>query len=1138
MPAIDANRNASRKAVKKAKVKRPPAPKVKAPSKAVVKRAQTQQQQYVSQGRAVEKAGNEQRKVRVARQKATAKTVTRAGDNKSDADRKRGTEYVRKQYIKQYGAERARKFYREGTTVPPLTAARTRLRKEQGGDTPKLYTSAARAPVLTALEQTTRPLHGIAAAERSVIKSIKTTGHPDPVKAIKAAGRGLANKDKSTASDVLGDLGVKNKTVKSVGGFALDVVGDPTTYVTGGAGSIARRSAEKAATRVEKKALDKGLTSDQAKRMGDRARKRVEQTGDQTKGVTVTYAGREVPGVRVATAHASKPVRKAAAKVIPKKARGTARSVVADVNPNAAPVGVAKETSRKAVQATRTARGTTNRGARRAVHLAHGIKKQIGEDNYNAVVDAIEAGKIRRLPEHLRSHAVTLRSEMKHVRRVQRRAGVAVADATKSPQIKGYVPRQLTEDAKQEAGKTQRPTVIKPQSSKRRTEKRPLAVVREEQPGKYREDLHALAADRVAEGSAAAAKSTLAQDLADLGRPVKRGQDIHIADGEAVYHVKAGAAPREVTDKTELARANRPLVLNKKESKVKGATPKQVGAGRYVVLNKELVEKSVQAASPAMQGPGIVHALDKTTAGFKRLAIATPGFHVRNLVGDIANAYLGQPTHRLPGNMRRAGKVLKAHGAGEKAMRQLKPSEIGQATLKTKRYGNVTYDEVAKELAQRGAFRSGYIAGELRELSASGGKSTGKIAASIRKGREAVGSTRAGQFSKRLVLNREDLPRLATAMEQLRRGASWEEAARGVSELHFDYQHLTNFERQIARRAAPFYTWSARNIPLQARKYVTRPGKYANFQKIREESAKASGVEQQDPQTKDLYRQLEQAGVELPGGYEKYLSEWEQRNAGIPLSLAGKQFTVSSGLPLSDLNELPGAALGHQLDEWYQKGMSLTGPIPKYFVEFFDNHSFFFRDQLERDNSPLVAAPAWANTLPGPIKKAAGLTPDYIDKKTGKKTWGWKGKADYVFSAIPGTPNYIKQLSTGGTDRRGKSTGGKLLGWVGLKSVPVDPVKNAVNLAYARLDEIGKRKSELNQTGVGVTKGRQETPEYRKLLAQEKVLKRIAYTGKAAQGYKVLPSQGGPSVSTQEFKFDSGTRGFKFDQGSSGFKFK
>jgi hypothetical protein len=64
-----------------------------------------------------------------------------------------------------------------------------------------------------------------------------------------------------------------------------------------------------------------------------------------------------------------------------------------------------------------------------------------------------------------------------------------------------------------------------------------------------------------------------------------------------------------------------------------------------------------------------------------------------------------------------------------------------------------------------------------------------------------------------------------------------------------------------------------------------------------------------------------------------------------------------------------------------------------------------------------------------------------------------------------------------------------------------------VNLAYARQAEIQKRLSALRQQGIGRYK---PTPEWRKLNDQLRIVTEIAFQGKAAQGYKVLPTQGGP----------------------------
>jgi hypothetical protein len=1069
--------------------------------------------------------------------------------------------------------------------------------------------SVAQAPVLKVLEQTTRPLHAVAGGADAAVQG-KNVLH--------AAGRGIQNKDKTTFSDVLGHAGVHNKLVKGAVGFGLDVAFDPTTYVTFGAGSVAAKAGAKAAAQAEKKALKAGLTKDQAARMADRARKQTERTADQAKGATVKVAGREVPGVRKATAKAVKPARAAGRKAVPGKIREAARAAAADLNPDIAPVGVAKETSRRAVQATRTARAKITGGAHEAQQHAVGIRGMVGEANYSRIIDAIENGTIRDLPDELRAAAVRVRSQFRYANRQRKQAGIRGGEIKDRPQVKvpdvvadtdatakavgkarraeaaaargaeaaqyvhdvhqgraevlsrnvsgsnaeraaergrrkrrsrlapryaagghgvqqtatafrdaeqalrnatanreaaeaaheaekaaaaaqrsanaralkinakraaapkEYIPHRLTDEAiNAEQKATSRGTgrkVIRPTSSMARTDNRPLSVLRDEMPGRYSEDLPALYAERKTEGATSVARADLNRRIADLGRTVRKGHDITLEPGEGVYHV-TGSDIRKVADKKELARL--------------ADTGSHSGPmrGRYVILNDDVVKRAIEGSHPTMQGPGIVRGLDAVQGGFKRIALATPGFHVRNLVGDTQNAYLGQPGHRLPRNMTQAARVLKAEGRSDKALRTLAKPAGKAGTIKTGRYGRVTYDEVARQLKAHGAMRSGYTARELPELS---------------KGRVLAHAPRS---YKRALLNREDLPRITTAVEALKRGATWEQAAQRVADYHFDYAHLTQFERQIARRAAPFYTFTARNIPRQFKSLATHPGKFANYQKLIEEASKAAGMDDEARKHRELANQLRAAGVKLPHRWEAMMSEWEQRNAGIPLDWRGQKFTVSFGLPLAQaLNEVPGAAGGDQAMEYFKTASSLVTPIVKDPVEYFANYSFFFRDQIERDETPLVSAPSYVGRLPDGVRKDLRVA-KITDKRTGKKVWAWPGKVDYIVKTVPGLPQYAQQLATEGTNRRGKGTAGKALQLFGVRAEPFDPARTLVNLAYQQQDKIAKAKARLNQQGVNA---KNPTAEYRKLQLQEKMLAGVAYQGRQAQGYKVLPVTGGP----------------------------
>jgi hypothetical protein len=234
-----------------------------------------------------------------------------------------------------------------------------------------------------------------------------------------------------------------------------------------------------------------------------------------------------------------------------------------------------------------------------------------------------------------------------------------------------------------------------------------------------------------------------------------------------------------------------------------------------------------------------------------------------------------------------------------------------------------------------------------------------------------------------------------------------------------------------------------------------------------------------------------------------------------PVNWRGHKFTVSFGIPLTQgLNEVPGAAGKGQADEYFKTAMSLVTPVVKNPIEYFNNYSFFFRDQIERDDSPLVSAPSYVSKLSDGTRKDLGIVRG-LDKRTGKIIWRWPGKLDYIVKTVPGLPQYAQQLATEGTNRRGKGTGGKLLQVMGVRAEPFDPDRTITNLAYERISEIDKRQAALRQSvnpknNLPVS-AKNPTPEYIKLSQQLKIAQQITYQGQKAQDYKVLPKLGAPA---------------------------
>jgi hypothetical protein len=80
----------------------------------------------------------------------------------------------------------------------------------------------------------------------------------------------------------------------------------------------------------------------------------------------------------------------------------------------------------------------------------------------------------------------------------------------------------------------------------------------------------------------------------------------------------------------------------------------------------------------------------------------------------------------------------------------------------------------------------------------------------------------------------QDTPRIALFLDRMKKvsgtGVSYEDAVRSSidhTKKHlFDYTDLTKFEQQ-AKAFIPFYTWTAKNLPLQIEKLVTDTGKFA-----------------------------------------------------------------------------------------------------------------------------------------------------------------------------------------------------------------------------------------------------------------------------------------------------------------------
>lgn len=968
------------------------------------------------------------------------------------------------------------------------------------------------------LGETLRPIHAVAGAADAAVqgKSLSEIG--------KAASRGIQNKDKKLFSDVLKTLGAP-KAVQSALGLTLDIALDPTTYLTGGASAVGKGAASKAGAQAAAQAA-RGADAAAARAVADSIRKsrargasdtvaraaaaeagkaakkahltRAKERGkqaaarkqatyaDKGRGIDIRFAGKSVPGVTRATAKTGKGIKAVAAQAPQpvKKAGRISREGVREVRPTLAPAGANKAQFAEAQAIAREARAGTNAGAITADREARGLaariaklEKQHGPTVKADVIHAIETGKIGTLPVGLQQTAREIRDHYKHMKRLRTRAGIregTIKNGRYFPHAREdalHARMGIVEDATTSvAGASTRRTGPSPEGSGRRTDIRPLReasadrVARGE--SKFSTDIPLVTSNYASSTARAVAENNALKQLASIGRPYKVGDTLKA--GEAVYH----------------------LGYSGKNSKF-GLRPVKDGEarrnGKYVVLEEKVVDTTMARMKPAIAETMAGRGFDRMTGGFKRIATFTPGFHIRNAIGDTQMAYLSQPGRVLPRNTAQAIKANRANVALEKAQAKSLGAKAPVSGKTIKVAGERMPIEQFVAMAQKlGVTQSGQISRELADLA---GAALGNPRVG---GRVSRGARKATDPISRGMRGRENVTRLSTFKHGLDGGMTPREAANFSLGTHIDYGLLTTLERKAMRRAMPFYTFSARAIPFHAEKLITNPGKFAAYAKIIDEGAKAAGLED---------------------GWWNGASEFHQRAMGVPLKVNGDVVLVSAGLPMQMLNELPtSTSPGKYADEILNYVAQMTTPIVKSPIEFWQNYSFFFRDKIEQPNRPLVSAPRWVKALPRDAQKKLGVTSIY-DPKLERMVPGWPAKTNYIAKSIPGPVSLIQNLLTEGTSKRNQGTAAKIIGAAGIKVDDYDPAKVALDNSYELAEKIKKERAKVKQ---------QVGPEYKDSVEYQRLsqeLKQVEAAREMLSGQAATPTS---STSTKRAPVASG----------------
>ncbi len=228
-------------------------------------------------------------------------------------------------------------------------------------------------------------------------------------------------------------------------------------------------------------------------------------------------------------------------------------------------------------------------------------------------------------------------------------------------------------------------------------------------------------------------------------------------------------------------------------------------------------------------------------------------------------------------------------------------------------------------------------------------------------------------FPRRMMGFVEDRIRYPLFAYRLAEGDSFQEAAKVVMKYHFDYspEGLTFFEREVMRRAMPFYRWSRGNIPLQLEHIVKQPGKYAALGKITNLTAETQEEKEESKLLPSYMKDTFPIRIKEKDGLTRYL--------------------YNIGLPVEDVNKLWKGNFSKTLSRL----LSEFSPLLKYPVEVATGYNLYFNNQIE-DNTYTYP---FVKNIPG-LREWMEVS-SYVNPKTKK----------IVYTANPYKIHFINTLA-------------------------------------------------------------------------------------------------------------------------------
>ena len=387
------------------------------------------------------------------------------------------------------------------------------------------------------------------------------------------------------------------------------------------------------------------------------------------------------------------------------------------------------------------------------------------------------------------------------------------------------------------------------------------------------------------------------------------------------------------------------------------------------------IERVIDKINPAVKTPSALRKMGRFITGitraWKSLVLATPGYHIRNMIDDGLRAYWAGA--RNPGSFYQAVRILQ-----------------GKATTIKIRGEVYTREEMMSMANAYGLIGTGSQyhseVGPAYERQV-GRRRIAGVPLPRKPGSGAIVTT-----SQMIGEMRENMTRLGTFIELLKNGEDEVTAARNVRDFLFDYNDVSQFITTMKDFWSPFITYTLKAVPFYAKTLVQRPGQLANLGLFMRDMTATAAQDYPGEVTMEYMapgQELSFALPKIPGVSDALFGEGEP-GAIDPSNLMGisaiNQISPITFPTPQEGETAVGAALGTIPRGLGRVAGGLINPLVRYGIETATQQDMRFGSPLP-NRTRLTPVPLAAQRLLSAVSGGNASIPGY-----GMKTDAYSGE--------------------------------------------------------------------------------------------------------------------------------------------------